>query len=95
MQAKLVKGPTNIEFSVPAKYRIVVQGDLSAKWSDRLAGLAITSTSREGAAPHTTLVGVIRDQAALAGVLEILYGLHLPILRVEQVEDTETETKEQ
>ena len=60
-----------------------------------LVGLAITSTSREGAAPRTTLVGVIRDQAALAGVLEILYGLHLPILRVEQVEGTETETKEQ
>ena len=82
-------GPTkhrDIEFAGPATYRIVVQGALSENWSDRLAGLAITSTDRAGAAPHTTLVGAIRDQAELAGVLETLYGLHLPILKVEQVE---------
>ena len=49
--------------------------------------LAITSTQREGASPHTALVGPLRDQAELNGILETLYSLHLPILRVEQVED--------
>ena len=87
--------PEVIKFAGPATYRIVVQGVLNAEWSDRLAGLAITSASREGAAPHTTLVGVIGDQAALAGVLDTLYGLHLPILRVEQIEDTEAATEDQ
>ncbi len=33
----------------------------------------------------TTLVGLLRDQAGLSGVLNSLYGLHLPILKVEVV----------
>ncbi len=75
-----------IEFGGPATYRIVVKGELGQEWSDRLAGLAITSTQREGGSPHTALVGTVRDQAELNGILETLYSLHLPILRVEQVE---------
>ncbi len=47
----------DIEFGGPATYRIVVQGDLSADWSDRLGGLAITATSQAGRIPQTTLVG--------------------------------------
>ncbi len=79
---------TDIEFAGPATYRIIVQGALSEDWSERLAGLAITSTRRGDAAPHTTLVGPIRDQAQLAGVLDALYELHLPILKVEQIQDS-------
>ena len=77
----------DIEFAGPATYRIVVQGALSEQWSDRLAGLKITCTSRGDAAPHTCLSGPIRDQAELAGVLDSLYDLHLPILKVEQVQE--------
>ena len=73
-------------FGGAATYRIVVQGDLSADWSERLAGLAITS-SRSSSRCRSTLVGLIRDQAELNGVLETLYGLHLPIVRVERVDD--------
>jgi hypothetical protein len=39
--------------------------------------------------PVTTLVGRLRDQAALAGVLEALYNLHLPVLAVQCLEDQE------
>jgi hypothetical protein len=77
----------DIEFAGPATYRIVVQGTLSERWSDRLAGLAITTTARGDAAPHTILAGPIRDQAELAGVLDALYELHLPILGVERVRE--------
>jgi len=76
-----------IEFGGPATYRIVVKGDLGQEWSDRLAGLAITPTQHEGGSPHTSLVGPLRDQAELNGILETLYSLHLPILRVEQIEN--------
>jgi len=76
-----------IEFGGPASYRIVVQGDLSADWSDRLGGLAITATSQAGRIPQTTLAGQLRDQAELSGVLETLHSLHLPILKVEQIAD--------
>ena len=75
----------HIEFGGSAVYRIVVQGTLRPDWSDRLAGLAITTTGER--TPRTALVGRIRDQAELSGVLDTLYGLHLPILKVEQVEE--------
>ena len=62
----------------PAIYRIRVRGELSVDWSDRLAGMRITS----GPAQIVTLEGLLADQAALAGVLDALYGLHLSILEV-------------
>ncbi len=76
----------HIDFSGPATYRIVVQGALSEYWRDRLAGLSITIARQPGEFPRTTLVGRIRDQAELNGVLDTLYGLHLPILSLETVE---------
>jgi hypothetical protein len=77
----------DIEFGGPATYRIVAQGAVDEDWRDRLAGMAISTARHEGLHPHTTLIGQIRDQAELNGVLETLYSLHLPILRVEQVEE--------
>ncbi len=76
-----------IDFAGPATYRIVVQGALSEPWHDRLAGLTITTTHRRGAVPRTTLVGRIRDQAELSGLLDTLYGLHFPILSVETIDE--------
>ena len=80
----------DIDFGGPATYRIVVQGTLGMDWSDRLAGLAISTTVRPGEAPHTTLEGRIQDQTQLNGVLETLYGLHLPILKVKKLSERST-----
>ena len=77
----------DIEFGGPATYRIVVKGALDDHWSDRLAGMTISVTDSASGSSHTTLVGPLRDQAQLNGVLETLYDLHLPILRVEEVGD--------
>ncbi len=72
-------------FDCQAMYRIRVEGSLQASWSDRLAGMTIThETSGEGP-PTTTLVGELRDQASLAGVLSTLYELHCPVLLVERL----------
>jgi len=76
-----------LDFAGPARYRIVVQGVLSEHWRDRLAGLAISTVHPSGVAPRTSLYGLIRDQAELNGVLDTLYGLHLPILTVESLEE--------
>jgi hypothetical protein len=70
-------------FDRPGKYRIRVQGSLDESWSERLAGMTIISSSQESQAPVTTLVGRLRDQAELSGVLNSLYELHLPLLSVE------------
>ncbi len=77
-----------IDFAGPTTYRIVVQGALSAHWRDRLAGLTVATSRPRDQAPRTTLVGRIRDQAELNGVLETLFGLHMPILTVEKIDDT-------
>jgi hypothetical protein len=70
-----------------ATYRIEVEGHLDESWSERLAGMRITSHKREDQTTLTTLTGRMRDQAELAGVLNSLYELHLPILSVENLSD--------
>ena len=70
-------------FDKPGQYRIRVQGFLDESWSDRLGGLRITTSNRKDQGLVTALVGQVRDQTELAGVLNTLYELHLPILLVE------------
>lgn len=50
--------------------------------SDLLGGMMISQTTVEAGPPVTTMEGELRDQAALAGVLNSLYELHLPVLSV-------------
>jgi hypothetical protein len=37
--------------------------------------------------PMTILIGHLNDQAALSGVLNALYDLHLPVLSVEHIDE--------
>ena len=71
-----------MEFDKPAVYRICVKGQLKDSWSNRLAGLTITR-QEEGNKTMTILHGSLLDQAALNGVLQSLYSLHLPLISVE------------
>jgi hypothetical protein len=73
-----------LTFDGPAIYRISVKGHLSEDWSDRLGGMAICYSHESGAAT-TALCGRLLDQAALLGVLNALYSLHLPLLSVEHL----------
>jgi len=75
----------------PATYRIEVEGALDESWSDRLGGMGITSRKRADQTTVTTLTGRMRDQAELAGILNSLYELHLPILSVENIADNKGE----
>lgn len=75
-----------VKFEKPGRYTIVVKGCLDESWSDRLAGMHIKSSDSTGKTPVTTLSGILRDQAQLSGVLNTLYELHLPILRVEHLQ---------
>lgn len=62
-------------------YRISVRGTVPPGWCDRLGGMRVEFEGDDDG-PVTTLVGELRDQAALAGVLNTLYQLHLPIQHV-------------
>ncbi len=74
------------EMDGPAIYRICVRGPLSPEWSSRLGGMEITTTDGPNGATRTVLVGRIADQAALSGLLNSLYELHLPVISVECLE---------
>jgi hypothetical protein len=71
-----------LKIDTPAIYQIEVQGKVDISWSDNLAGMNITSY-KQGENVVTMLVGRLRDQAALAGLLQTIYELKLPVLLVE------------
>jgi hypothetical protein len=73
-------------FDLPGRYRIRVQGQLSASWSGRLSDMAITVRHPAGRQAITTLTGTVRDQAALMGVLSTLYDMGCPLLKVERLD---------
>jgi hypothetical protein len=74
-----------LEFDLPATYRIRVKGHLDSRWSGRLGGMEISAIDQAEGPAETTLVGWLPDQAALCGVLNALYNLHLSLVSVELV----------
>ena len=75
-----------ISFDLPVNYQISVEGKIDPTWSDRLEGMKISLAIRDDAPPVTTLEGKLSDQAALAGVLNSLYELHLTVISVNRVD---------
>ena len=80
------KDLSTFDFGGPATYRIAIQGVVSENWRRRLGGLEVTTSGPESDEPRTILQGRLRDQAALHGLLDTLYALHLPILEVTKVD---------
>jgi hypothetical protein len=76
-----------IKFDDPACYRIQVKGLIPEDWSNRLEGMSIRQQKSGAGDRVTTLEGSLADQAALLGVLNSVYELHLPILSVEYLKD--------
>jgi hypothetical protein len=75
--------PSLSGFDRPATYRIGVKGRIPPDWCERLEGMTVTEWSAEGVPPMTTLSGELADQAALAGLLNTLFLLHLSVVSVE------------
>jgi hypothetical protein len=66
-------------------YEIHVKGQLDESWSEWLEGLEVKLLDNG----EMILAGHIRDQAALMGILNKLYGLNLTLLSVSEVEQEE------
>jgi hypothetical protein len=77
--------PSHSGWDRPATYRIDVRGRIPIRWCDRLEGMAITECSADAEHIVTTLLGELSDQAALEGVLDTLFLMHLPVLSVERL----------
>ncbi len=78
------------KLETPANYRIRVQGHLDDTWAERLEGMVIIH-DRAARPSVTILEGYLVDQAALSGVLNTLYELHLPLLSVENLDEKQTD----
>jgi hypothetical protein len=63
-------------------YEIEVEGVLDSEWSDWLGGLEITAQ----VGGNTLLVGPLRDEAALHGLLNKIRDLGLPLVSLERKE---------
>lgn len=72
-------------FLGPGHYQIKVLGFLDSSWSNRLGGLTVHSIAGRGTSEETTLEGILPDQSALAGVLNALHELQLPVLSVQRL----------
>ena len=77
----------DLKFEAPATYRIRVAGHLDGSWSDRLGGMVITRAFTADKQPMTILIGHLGDQAALSGVMNALYNLHMPVFSVELLDE--------
>lgn len=63
-----------------------MQGRIDPTLSDLLGGMQIYPIIVDEDPPVTTIEGVLIDQAALAGVLNTLYELHLTVIMVQRLE---------
>ena len=70
----------------PATYRIIVQGAIDPSWASRLSGMQISEKQSAEGGIETILVGRLPDQAALSGVLNALYEMHLPVVSADCME---------
>jgi hypothetical protein len=71
-------------------YQIVLQGHLSAQWSDWFDGFTIMLDERG----QTILTGPVIDQAALHGLLKKIRDLGLPLISVNRLDPDEGSTKQ-
>ena len=66
-------------------YEIHLKGHLDSAWTVWLEGLEVKLLENG----ETVLSGIIADQAALMGILNVLNRLNLPLLSVNEVKDKE------
>jgi len=69
-----------------ATYQILIQGILDSRWKDAVCGMNIIDNIPGDKQPVTTLRGELSDQSALAGVLNLIFLLGLPLLSVEYLD---------
>ena len=88
----LSHNPFDIDFDGPGTYRITIKGRIEESYSENLGGMHITVRSHRDGSDVTILTGEVKDQAELMGILNSIYGLHLPILSVENLTEDNGET---
>ena len=76
-----IKENNSLGFKKEAMYKIVVDGLLDDNWSDTFEGMQIIIEQKE-VRTVSSLIGVIKDQSALSGILNNLHDLHFTVISV-------------
>jgi hypothetical protein len=63
-------------------YQIQVEGELDEGWSEWFKDMTVTFERASDGSAITTLTGRVADQAALRGILNRIWDLHLTVLSV-------------
>jgi hypothetical protein len=63
---------------MPEYYEIKIKGQFDPNWSERFGGLKLTCLE----ADETLLAGMLPDQAALHGLLELIRDLNITLVSV-------------
>jgi len=74
----------------PMIYQIRIKGHLSRQWADWFEGLTITLEEDS----NTLLTGPVIDQAALHGLLKKVRDLGIPLLSVNRVKPSQSDTQD-
>ncbi len=69
-------------FKKEAIYRIVVDGFIDESWSDQFGGMQILVEKKKGSRTVSILIGEIKDQSALSGILNNLYDMQFTVISV-------------
>ncbi len=77
----------DVSFKKAAIYKVVVKGKLEQGVSDRLLGMQISINKSEDSTIFSSLVGVVRDQAALSGILNNLYDMQMTVISVNMISE--------
>jgi hypothetical protein len=65
-----------------SEYQIIIEGQLDSEWEEWFSPLTITPRANG----TTLLHGLLKDQAALFGMLNKLYKLNLELVSLKKVE---------
>jgi len=75
------------EFDCPAVYEITVQGEIDLARLYGIDELSLSYQTQEDGSVYTIITGLLIDQAALNGVLNLIGQLQLTIVSVIKVGD--------
>ena len=73
-----------LTLDLPARYRLRIQGRVNADWSDWLSEVSMHFDFLNGKIV-TVINGMVRDQAALFGLLSFIRDLGVPLISVEAI----------
>jgi hypothetical protein len=82
LSGKFILGDSDMEHSPGEVYEIIVKEPLDPTWSEWFYGFIIRRAEKE----ETIIVGRVRDQTALHGLLARIRDLNLTLLSVKQID---------